>query len=128
MKVFKASIITLCSLVATPAFSDASVHVLDTNKGLPGKGIEVQFYEKSGDQWKLLSTQVTDENGRIKKFDFGEGTMYRAVFDVESFFKEQGVDSFYRHIPVDFKIDNKDSHYHIPLLLSPYAYSTYRGN
>ncbi|MGO2509184.1 MAG: hydroxyisourate hydrolase [Vibrio hibernica] len=128
MQILKASILTLCSLVAAPVFADASVHVLDTNKGLPGKNIEVKFYEKSGDQWKLLSTQTTDEKGRINKFDFGEGTTYRAVFNVGDFFQKQNIDSFYSSIPVDFKVENKNAHYHIPLLLSPYAYSTYRGN
>ncbi|PFG45440.1 5-hydroxyisourate hydrolase [Vibrio sp. ES.051] len=128
MKILKTSILTLCSLVAAPVFADVSVHVLDTNKGLPGTNIEVKFYEKSGEQWKLLATQTTDENGRIKKFDFGEGTMYRAEFNVGDFFENQNTDSFYSSIPVDFKVENKDSHYHIPLLLSPYAYSTYRGN
>ncbi|HDI3286330.1 TPA: hydroxyisourate hydrolase, partial [Vibrio cholerae] len=53
---------------------------------------------------------------------------YRVVFDVKKFFSSQNTDTFYEEIPVDFKITSKDEHYHIPLLLSPYAYSTYRGN
>ncbi|EGQ8284271.1 hydroxyisourate hydrolase [Vibrio parahaemolyticus] len=128
MKKLKVSLLALCSALAAPAFADVSVHVLDTNKGLPGTNIEVQLFEKVGEQWKLLATKTTDENGRIKHFDIGDGTMYRAVFNVEPFFKEQKADTFYSSIPVDFKVENKDAHYHIPLLLSPYAYSTYRGN
>ncbi|NVC92466.1 hydroxyisourate hydrolase [Vibrio natriegens] len=128
MNLLKTSLLTLSFLVAAPVFADASVHVLDTNKGLPGSNIEVKFYEKSGEEWKLLSTQKTDENGRIKKFDFGEGSVYRAEFNVGEFFNSQNIDSFYSSIPVDFKVEDKDAHYHIPLLLSPYAYSTYRGN
>ncbi|MFM2625851.1 hydroxyisourate hydrolase [Vibrio owensii] len=115
-------------LLSTSALADVSVHVLDTNQGLPGKEIKVDFYEQSGGGWKLMSTQKTDMNGRIKSFDLGSASTYRVVFDVEPFFKEQKVDSFYTQIPVDFKVDDKNSHYHIPLLLSPYAYSTYRGN
>ena len=115
-------------LLSTSALADVSVHVLDTNKGLPGKEIKVDFYEQSEDGWKLLSTQKTDMNGRVKSFDLGSANTYRVVFDVEPFFKAQNVDSFYTQIPVDFKVDDKNSHYHIPLLLSPYAYSTYRGN
>ncbi|HFG2088795.1 TPA: hydroxyisourate hydrolase, partial [Vibrio cholerae] len=65
---------------------------------------------------------------RIKDFNFGESLNYRVVFDVKKFFSSQNTDTFYEEIPVDFKITSKDEHYHIPLLLSPYAYSTYRGN
>jgi 5-hydroxyisourate hydrolase len=128
MKKLKITLLTLCSIFAAPAFSDVSVHVLDTNRGLPGTGIEVQFFEKVDAEWKLLATKTTGKDGRIKHFDIGEGTEYRAVFNVDSFFKGQKVESFYSSIPVDFKAENKEAHYHIPLLLSPYAYSTYRGN
>ncbi|WP_305842351.1 hydroxyisourate hydrolase [Photobacterium leiognathi] len=124
----KLTIVTLFSNFTTPAFSDVSVHVLDTNKGLPGQNIEVQFFEKNGDKWKHLSTKTTNEKGRINKFELGDSTEYRAVFNVKSFFKKQNLDTFYNFIPVDFKVENKEAHYHIPLLLSPYAYSTYRGN
>lgn len=128
MNLLKTFILVLSTLVINTTFADVSVHVLDTNKGLPGKNIEVQFYEKSGNQWKLISTKKTDEDGRIKKFDLGDGLEYRAVFNVDDFFNRQEIESFYSSIPVDFIIKRKDSHYHIPLLLSPYAYSTYRGN
>ncbi|ANN29701.1 hydroxyisourate hydrolase [Vibrio vulnificus] len=128
MKKLKITLLTLCSIFATPAFSDISVHVLDTNRGLPGTGIEVHLFEKVDAEWKLLATKTTGKDGRIKHFDIGEGKEYRAVFNVDSFFKGQKVESFYRSIPVDFKVEDKKAHYHIPLLLSPYAYSTYRGN
>ncbi|STO57893.1 hydroxyisourate hydrolase [Grimontia hollisae] len=123
-----AALLTLTTVVSTSALADISVHVLDTNKGMPGRNIEVSLYENVGDNWKLIDKQTTDENGRVKKFDFGESLNYRVVFDVKQFFSSQNVDAFYEQIPVDFKIKNKNEHYHIPLLLSPYAYSTYRGN
>ncbi|BCK28018.1 hydroxyisourate hydrolase [Vibrio cholerae] len=127
MKLVK-TLLALTVLTSASAIADVSVHVLDTNKGLPGQSIEVKFYEKVNQDWKLLDTQMTDQNGRIKQFNFGDSSYYRVVFNVKDFFDRQKVDSFYDEIPVDFKIDNKQAHYHIPLLLSPYAYSTYRGN
>jgi 5-hydroxyisourate hydrolase len=113
------------------AFADISVHVLDTNLGQPGPDIKVSFYKKMKDSWAYQGTQKTDKNGRIKKFDFNKSDAsgeYRVVFHVADYFKLQKADSFYNEIPVDFKVENTKEHYHIPLLLSPYAYSTYRGN
>ncbi|HDZ9326053.1 TPA: hydroxyisourate hydrolase, partial [Vibrio cholerae] len=65
-----AALLTLTTVVSTSALADISVHVLDTNKGMPGRNIEVLLYENVGDNWKLIDKQTTDENGRVKKFDF----------------------------------------------------------
>lgn len=125
---FKKSAISLICLFSSSVLADVSVHVLDTNLGLPGTGVEVDFYEKTGNDWELKSTQITDKNGRIAKFELGKSKEYRVIFDVENYFNSKKIDSFYKNIPVDFMISDNDEHYHIPLLLSPFAYSTYRGN
>ncbi|QXO15599.1 hydroxyisourate hydrolase [Vibrio ostreae] len=115
-------------LISVPALADVSVHVLDTNQGLPGQGVDVRFYQQLNGEWQLLSEQTTNAQGRINSFALGDGDHYRVVFDVAPFFDKQHIDSFYSEIPVEFNVTDKDAHYHIPLLLSPYAYSTYRGN
>lgn len=111
-----------------PALADVSVHVLDTNQGLPGAGVNVRFYQQLDGDWQLLSKQTTNQQGRINSFELGKGNYYRVVFEVAPFFEQQQTDTFYSEIPVEFKVTDKAAHYHIPLLLSPYAYSTYRGN
>lgn len=128
MNILNKPLIALSSMLSGMTLADVSVHVLDTNKGQPGANIPVEFYEKVDKSWKLLSSQLTDNNGRVANFKLGQGVEYRVIFSVESFFKEQDIDTFYKEIPVDFSISDKKSHYHIPLLLSPYGYSTYRGN
>lgn len=122
------SVLTAVLLTSVPALADVSVHVLDTNQGLPGQGVDVRFYQQLNGEWQLLSEQTTNAQGRINSFALGDGEHYRVVFDVAPFFKQQHIDSFYSEIPVDFNVTDKTAHYHIPLLLSPYAYSTYRGN
>lgn len=126
----KINLMLMC-LLPLFANADVSVHVLDTNLGQPGPNIDVSFYHKVGNTWKHVSTQKTDSNGRIKSFDFSpevKSGQFRAIFHVAPYFKNQKLSSFYEDIPVDFKVADTSQHYHIPLLLSPYAYSTYRGN
>jgi 5-hydroxyisourate hydrolase len=128
MKVTLKAILLASMAFSSLSIADVSVHVLDMTNGLPGQGITVSFYEKKDNSWQLLKTQTTDENGRIASFDVGNIGVYRAEFHVSKFFQEQKTNTFYSIIPVDFKVENSDAHYHIPLLLSPYGYSTYRGN
>ncbi|HFG1992746.1 TPA: hydroxyisourate hydrolase, partial [Vibrio cholerae] len=64
-------LLTLTTAFSTAALADISVHVLDTNKGLPGRNIEVSLYENVDNNWKLIDKKITDDNGRIKDFNFG---------------------------------------------------------
>jgi 5-hydroxyisourate hydrolase len=96
-----------------------STHVLDTERGEPGAGIEVGLFR--GDE--LLSLQETDEDGRIR--DLSEGALpgpgeYRIVFYAES--------GFFDKVEVTFAVPDPDEHYHVPLLLSPYSCVIYRGS
>ena len=110
-----------------------SSHILDISTGKPAPNVNVKLMmqEKTG-SWKLLNTQKTDNNGRIGNFlpnqDGVEhdGT-YKLIFETTPYFRNQGLESFYPYVEVNFNIEG-DNHYHVPITLSPYGYSTYRGS
>ena len=120
-----------------------TTHVLDTVKGGPAAGmhIELHVFEPSPDDderdsWLSLRSVVTNDDGRIDGpllggDDFKPGC-YRLVFDVEGYFKAQGValpqPAFLGRVPIEFGMADAQAHYHVPLLVSPWAYSTYRGS
>jgi 5-hydroxyisourate hydrolase len=110
-----------------------STHVLDTARGGPASGIAISLETQNSDEsWTELSHAWTDDDGRIKPFflvnqPVSEGVC-RLVFDLEPYFSSLSVTSFYPQVIVVFKIDDASQHYHLPLLISPYGYSTYRGS
>ncbi|KAA3440733.1 hydroxyisourate hydrolase [Rufibacter hautae] len=127
----------LLSVLTTIAFAQThthqlSSHILDISTGKPAVGVPVKL-EKLNEQtktWSQVEVKTTDANGRIKDFlDYqkSEKGIYRLTFLVADYFKVQKVDSFYPFIEVVFQNKDKD-HYHVPITLSPYGYSTYRGN
>ena len=125
-------------LIMTPAISIAasnllSVHILNQQTGKPAPNVEVTLEKKQSSNWVLLNSGKTDNDGRIKAIWPDNSTSpstgdYRVVFKTGDYFKNQGKESFFPEIPVEFLIDNVNEHYHIPLLLSQYGYSTYRGS
>lgn len=108
-----------------------TTHVLDTARGVPGGSIPVTLEVSSNDgsQWDTLATAHTDSNGRVS--DFGcdpraiEAGVYRLRFDIDAYLEHRG---FYPYAEVVFKVEDPAAHYHVPLLLSPFGYSTYRGS
>jgi 5-hydroxyisourate hydrolase len=108
-----------------------STHVLDTSIGRPAAGITVHLQRQSGNAWVHVSSGSTDRDGRVSALlppnaPPGAGE-YRLTFEVGDYFEARGVESFYSKITIDF-LARDASHYHVPLLLSPYGYSTYRGS
>lgn len=110
-----------------------STHVLDTSSGKPAVAVSVRLErrEPSGD-WRRLSSAMTDPDGRCTQLlpemeALAEGT-YRLTFDIADYFAAQGVHSLYPYVEISFQVGKGESHFHIPLLLSPYSYSTYRGS
>jgi 5-hydroxyisourate hydrolase len=110
-----------------------STHVLDTTRGVPAQDLPVQLerQEESGD-WRLLSTGRTDSDGRCSEMLPESAALsagaYRLTFDTASYFAAQNFTGLYPMVQITFSVRNGETHFHIPLLLSPYGYSTYRGS
>ena len=112
--------------------SQITTHVLNTMTGKPASGIKIILEELDVNRrWIDLASGITNSDGRIADLlDAGtplENGIYRMVFETQQYFDQQDLKSFYPEIPIIFEITDQ-SHYHIPLLLSPYGYSTYRGS
>jgi 5-hydroxyisourate hydrolase len=106
-----------------------STHVLDTTRGEPAAGVAVTLWRLDGEQRTSLGTRETDADGRIGTL--GDGTvsagLYRLSFEVGAYYKKKG-GAFLQRATFDFQITDADRRYHIPLLMSPFACSTYRGS
>ena len=109
--------------------STLSTHVLDTSLGKPAQGIAVELVHGGA----IIGSGVTDEDGRVRDLSptggLPEAGDYRLTFAVRDYFRKTGRETFYTTITVEFRIPTQDmQHYHVPLLLSPFGYSTYRGS
>merc|ERR1711863_99871 len=110
-----------------------SSHVLDTASGIPASGVRISLEVLGEDEegWTLQDTRITDCDGRDSRFipdgDLYNGT-YRLQFATKEYFERQNQSTFFPYVEVVVEILDSDSHYHIPLLLSPYSYTTYRGS
>lgn len=115
-----------------------TTHVLDTARGCPAQGIVITLYRLKGDERERIAATVTNDDGRtdapiLPKEAFATGH-YELVFATGAYLREHGMveaDSgplFLDDIPIRFGIEDADAHYHVPLLLSPFGYSTYRGS
>ena len=112
--------------------SQITTHVLDTSLGRPAAGVPVTLeIQTLGGAWKEISRGATDADGRLRHLlapDALEKATYRLTFDTKAYFKAHHKGGFYPQVSVVFEIHNAAEHYHVPLLLSPYGYSTYRGS
>ncbi len=107
-----------------------STHVLDTAAGLPAAGITITLTRIVDNQSTPLATAVTNTDGRTDTplaTELEAGT-YELTFDVAPYFAERNVEAFYDTIAIRFRIDDATRRYHVPLLLAPWGYSTYRGS
>lgn len=108
--------------------SGISTHVLDTSSGKAAAGVPVTLARESDGVWTALAEAVTDADGRCKELFGAEGVFagrYRLNFDVAAYFGERA--SLYPEVTITFQVPVDGASYHIPLLLSPFGYSTYRG-
>jgi 5-hydroxyisourate hydrolase len=110
--------------------SGITTHVLDTSAGRPAAGVPVTLEMRAGDGWKLVGEGTTNSDGRISDLmsNPAEAGVYRIVFDTGIYFRNQQQQAFYPSVTVVFRIEDGAQHYHVPLLLSPFGYSTYRGS
>jgi 5-hydroxyisourate hydrolase len=101
-----------------------STHVLDASTGLPAAGMDVVVELEGGE----LLERCTDADGRVRELGEPGVGVHRIRFDTGSYFDARGVAAFYPEVIVTFEVTDAAAHHHVPLLLSPYAYSTYRGS
>lgn len=110
--------------------SSITTHVLDTARGCPAAGVPVMLERAVDSGWQLVGRGLTDADGRASELVSsvpGEGR-YRLTFDTATYFYSQGEAGFYPEVSVTFVAGRGEEHYHVPLLLSPFGYSTYRGS
>jgi 5-hydroxyisourate hydrolase len=111
--------------------SGITSHVLDTSRGVPAEGIPIvlEFQNESGD-WESVSQDTTDSDGRVQDLTGGSSRVghYRISFLVSDYFAKLNVESFYPVIRIEFSLTDNNQHYHVPVLLNPFGYSTYRGS
>jgi 5-hydroxyisourate hydrolase len=111
--------------------SPVTTHVLDTARGRPASGVSVVLDVESAGAWTRVGQGTTDADGRIQDL-VAPGVLraasYRITFDTGAYFRALGVEAFYPEASIVFTVRDTSAHYHVPLLLSPFGYSTYRGS
>jgi len=111
--------------------SHLTTHILDTTLGKPAAGVQIVLYQQQEADWKEIVRGVTNQDGRITdwlpKEDLLPAGLYKLKFETGDYYKQLMIASFYPFVEVVFSITD-DAHYHVPLLLNPYGYSTYRGS
>ncbi|EAI2305673.1 hydroxyisourate hydrolase [Campylobacter coli] len=130
----------LLAIISIPIFLNAteyqlSTHILDINSGQPASNVKVELYNLDQNrQWVKISEKFTKKNGRIADFLPYEKTenrsfgVYKLKFYTKDYYISHKVDSFYPFVEVSFELLKDQKHYHIPITLSPFGYSTYRGS
>lgn len=108
-----------------------TTHVLDTSRGRPASGVSVRLELKVGEDWQEVGRGETDADGRARQLLADrplEAGTWRLTFDLGSWFAAQGIEAFYPEASIVFSVRDAGQHHHVPLLLSPFGYSTYRGS
>jgi 5-hydroxyisourate hydrolase len=102
-----------------------STHVLDTSRGRPAADVGVRLDMRQNQTWQQAAEGRTNPDGRLAGWQTEEPGVYRLVFDTGGYL---GPDAFYPEVVVAFRVADPSEHYHVPLLISPFGYSTYRGS
>jgi len=111
--------------------SQITTHILDTTKGRPAAGVTIALHEQAGDNWREIARGATNTDGRIpdllpKEQRLARG-VYKLKFFTQEYFERDGTAGFYPFVEICFLVSD-NSHYHVPLLLNPFGFSTYRGS
>ena len=110
-----------------------TTHILDTSMGTPAQGVEIKLYKRNGSSLKLINSAKTNEDGRCNEpllsGDLFEEGCYEIEFNIGHYYATKEIDCpFLKDVVIRFYISNSDENYHVPLLISPFSYSTYRGS
>eukprot|EP00467_Chlorarachnion_reptans_P003561 CAMPEP_0114509846 /NCGR_PEP_ID=MMETSP0109-20121206/13444_1 /TAXON_ID=29199 /ORGANISM="Chlorarachnion reptans, Strain CCCM449" /LENGTH=118 /DNA_ID=CAMNT_0001689059 /DNA_START=121 /DNA_END=477 /DNA_ORIENTATION=- len=111
-----------------PNTATISSHVLDTSLGTPGKGLKMALFVREGNgNFSEISRHETNEDGRVKDFKPIAAGVYKLVFETDEYYLKQNIECFYPECSIVFRT-KLGEHYHVPLLISPFGYTTYRGS
>ena len=107
-----------------------STHILNASLGKPAAGVFVELFKQTSQGDVSVDKQLTDADGRIKAFAIDSFTPgnYQLIFYIADYFQSLEIESFYPKVCIDFTVSDIHQHYHVPLLISPFSYSTYRGS
>lgn len=110
--------------------SPITTHILDLGTGLPAAGVQVLLEHQTREGWARIAEAFTDQDGRIMNGFGSEAAqgIYRLTFDTGAYYAEQGETCFYPEVTISFRLSDTARHYHVPLLLNQWGYSTYRGS
>lgn len=112
--------------------SAITTHILDVSAGVPARGVAVTLERQTDDGWEIIGKGETDDDGRLRDLLSSDAILqvgnYRLTFETGNYFFDRQTDSFYPEVTVTFTVFSTQEHYHVPLLLSPFGYSTYRGS
>jgi 5-hydroxyisourate hydrolase len=112
--------------------SQITTHVLDTTRGSPAANLPITLFAQTADGWNELAGGITNQDGRIAGLLDDNvklaGGIYRMHFATKSYFDSNNEVGFYPYVDIVFELDDSGNHYHIPLLLTAFGYSTYRGS
>lgn len=112
--------------------SAITTHILDVSTGIPARGVAVVLERQTETDWEIIGKGATDEDGRLRDLLAPDAILqagnYRLTFDTGNYFAKQQIEGFYPLVTVAFTVRDTAQHYHVPLLLSPFGYSTYRGS
>jgi len=107
-------------------------HILDTSRGLPAQGVFITLAQQQDENWVTLGSAKTNDDGRVSDFIGNDKVLaagvYKLTFSLSDYYERLNTDSFYPYADVIFKVTGDGQHYHVPLLLNPFGYSTYRGS
>jgi 5-hydroxyisourate hydrolase len=110
--------------------SQLTTHILDTTSGTPAADVEVSLFKRAGEDWGQVCSAKTNSDGRIPDLlekDVKLNGLYKLRFETGKYFRRLSAKTFYPYIEITFEVLT-DEHYHVPLLLNPFGYSTYRGS
>ncbi len=120
--------------MSIPEKGPITTHILDTTIGRPAEGVSVvlEVWDKKSGSWVNIGQGTTNKDGRVfdllKPDHLLEIGTYRLMFDTKAYFEKLKVATFFPCVPIIFEVKDPRQHYHVPLLLNPFAYSTYRGS
>ncbi len=111
--------------------SQITSHILDTTKGKPAEGVLISLFQQQNSEWKEIGKSSTNSDGRVidlvEKNILLDAGVYKLKFETRIYYDRQSIKSFYPFVEIIFEITGP-GHYHVPLLLNPFGYSTYRGS